>query len=127
MKMKVVYASGIVLALSGMLFAGETETMKAAMGEMMKDAAKDAAKKSVAEQMPDAQLIPGMAEMAPGMPETMEDSEMFDGMGEMEMSADEMNEEGDLLIAEGKELKKRAAEMRLKEKAEKEKGAKKGK
>jgi hypothetical protein len=127
MKMKAVYASGIVLALSSALFAGEAETIKGAMGEMMKDAAKDAAQKTVVEQMPDAKQIPGMEALVPGMPEIMDDEEVLGGLGEMEMSADEMDEEGDLLITEGKDLKKKAVEMRLKEKAGKEKGAKKAK
>lgn len=117
MKMKAFYASGLVLMMSGLLAAGETETMKGATGDMIKGAAKDAA----AEQMP------GMEEMAPGMSEMMDDEEMFGAIGDVEMSADEMDEEGDLLIAEGKALKKRAAEIRLQEKAEKEKAGKKGK
>ena len=132
--MKIVYVSGMVLALSGLAFAGETET------KMMKEMAKDAMKKEMPSAavpaVPAVPVIPGMGkpmdaakdamkkEVAPHMmPPGMEMNGMMDGMSEEEMlmadedmSPDEMDEEANLLIAEGQMLKKRAAEMRVKEK-----------
>jgi len=144
--MKMVYAMGMVLAFSGLVFAGETET------KMMKEMGKDAMK-GMAPAMPAVPAIPAMPGMGKSavpavpampslgksldaakdamkkdvaphiMPPGMEMDDMAEGMSEEEMlmvdeemSADEMDEEANLLISEGQMLKKRAAEMRAKEK-----------
>jgi len=130
--MKMVYAMGVALVLSGLVFAGETETKR------MKEMAKDATQKEMAppSAVPAVPTMPGMGKpmdtakdavkkgVAPHvMPPGMEMDDLSDGMPEEEllaideeMSADEMDEEAALLIAEGEALKKRAAEMRAKEK-----------
>ena len=126
--MKMVYAMGMMLALSGLAFAGETET------KMMKEMAKDAIKKEMPPQaaVPAVPAMPGMGNpmdaakdamkkgIAPHvMPPGMEMDDMAEEdllMVDEDMSADEMDEEANLLITEGQMLKKRAAEMRAKEK-----------
>jgi len=130
--MKMVYAVGMVLALSAPVFAGETET------KMMKEMAKDAMKKEMSPPtvpaVPTVPAMPGMGKPMDAakdvmkknpqmMPPGMEMDGMMDGMSEEDllmadedMSPDEMDEEANLLIAEGQMLKKRAVEMRAKEK-----------
>ena len=129
--MKTVYTIGMVLALSGLAFSGETATKMTQ--EMAKDAVKkemtppvavpavpempamgksmDAGKDAMKKGGPPNAMPPGIA-MGSSLDE-MSEEELL--MPDEEMSPDEMDEEADLLIAEGQALKKRAAEMRAKE------------
>lgn len=100
--LKTVCAMGMVLVFAGTVRA--EEPLKDAMKGMAKDAMKDAMKKEPAMEIPGDEMIP--------------DEDVLDFSDEG-MTADEMDQEGDMLIAEGKALKKRAVEMRSQEKAAK--------
>jgi len=101
--MKMIYAIGTALALSGVAFAGETET------KMMKEMVKDAVKKEMSPQAAVPPVVPTSEEVS--------DEELL--MIDEDMTPEEMEEEAKLLIAEGEALKKRAAEIRAKEKMKK--------
>jgi len=88
-----IYGMGLALVLSGLVYAGDVKKTVPPVVEGLEEEGMDA-----------------------------EETEMGE-MGEMGMTADEMDEEADMLITEGQALKKRAAEMRIKELAEKGKSA----